>query len=238
MVEVAPAPPLVEIDAVSVRLSGVSVLDDVCLEIAPGTVHALVGPNGGGKSTLLRALLGELPFEGRITRHWRGSGRVGYVPQRLPIDPTLPLTVTDFLWLAERRWPVWAAGARRRRRLAETRLSAVGLDGLAERPLAELSGGERQRLMLSLALTPAPELLLLDEPTAGVDLVAREAVLSALTAVRAAGGTVLLISHDLDLVRRLADRVSVLNRQLRDTGEPAQALAPERLLAAFAGVGA
>ena len=220
-----PAPPLVALERVRVcRAAGV-LLDDVSLAVAPGAIHAIVGPNGAGKSTLLGALLGLIEFEGRITCHWRGAGRIGYVPQALGVDPTLPLTVADFLALARQRRPVCFGLARETRARVARLLEEVELAGFGARPLGALSGGERQRVLLAHAMDPAPELLVLDEPSSGLDEAATARFEERLLALRAASGaTVLLVSHDLDQVRRLADDVTVLNRSVRRSGHPAEVL--------------
>ena len=160
---------LLEIDALTVRRHHEALLDDVTLRVRRGSIHVLVGPNGAGKSTLLSAILGQIPFDGRIAVNWRGAGTIGYVPQSFAVDPTLPVTVADFLALTRQRRPV-CLGLTRAARLAIARLlERVGLPGLEQRPLAVLSGGELRRVLLAHALDPEPELLLLDEPTAGLD---------------------------------------------------------------------
>jgi len=214
------APPLLEIDRLGVRRDGRRVLAGVTLAVEPGTIHLLVGPNGAGKSTLLAATLGRVEFTGTIRLHWRGTGRIGWVPQSFVVDPTLPLTVLDFLALARQRWPI-ALGVRRatRRRVAEL-LVRVGLDGFAARPLGQLSGGELQRVLLANAIAPAPELLLLDEPASGLDEPAVALLERILRELTAAGSAVLMVSHDLGQVRRLADRVTVLDASGHRTGSP------------------
>jgi len=219
-------PPLVEIDALTVRRERGTLLDRVSLAVAPGTIHALVGPNGAGKSTLLAALLGQIEFEGRIACHWRGSGRVGYVPQAWSVDRTLPLLVGEFLALSRQRRPVCLGIARPLRPRIRALLASVGLDGFEERPLGALSGGERQRVLLAQALDPEPELLLLDEPTSGLDEGATARFEELVLERRAAGATVLLVSHDLEQVRRVADEVTLLERSVRRSGAPAEVLVP------------
>src|SRR6185295_5123413 len=174
-----------------------------------GDIHVLMGPNGAGKSTLLAAVLGQIPFDGRIAMNWMGEGRIGYVPQSFAVDPTLPVTVSDFLALTRQRRPI-CLGVTRSSRIAIARLlERVGLSGLERRPLAVLSGGELRRVLLAHALDPEPELLLLDEPTAGFDeSAARIFETLVLDAKRAGRTTVLMVSHDFELVRRVADRVT------------------------------
>jgi zinc transport system ATP-binding protein len=222
-------PPLVEIDAVSVRLHGEAILDRVSLKVERGTAHVVVGRNGAGKSTLVRAILGQAAFEGRIVMHWRGNGSIGYVPQSFPIDPTLPVTVSDFLALTRQRRPVaLGIGAATARRIADL-LARVGMSGMERRPLAVLSGGELRRVLLAHALDPEPELLILDEPGSGLDEASARWLEETLIATRdARRTTILMISHDHDRVRRIADRVTVLDRSVVADGPPAEVLGATR----------
>jgi zinc transport system ATP-binding protein len=214
------APPLVEFVDVSLRRMHHLLLSHVTFSIRPQTVHAVLGPNGAGKSTLLLALLGQAPFDGRIVAHWRHDGRIGYVPQAFAVDASLPVTVEDFLALTRQRRPVClGVGRTAQMRIAEL-LRAVGLDGLARRPLSVLSGGELRRVLLAHALDPRPELLVLDEPAAGLDEWGTERLESLVTGLKREGTTVLLVSHDLDQVRRIADSVTVIDRTVLCEGTP------------------
>jgi zinc transport system ATP-binding protein len=206
---------LLEIDGLVVRRHREALLDDVGLRVRRGGIHVLMGPNGAGKSTLLSAILGQIPFEGRIAMNWTGAGTIGYVPQSFAVDPTLPVTVADFLALTRQRRPV-CLGLTRAARLTVARLlERVGLAGLERRPLAVLSGGELRRVLLAHALDPEPELLMLDEPTAGLDESAVQILDGILLAAKRTGHTtVLMVSHDLEQVRRVADRVTVLDRRV------------------------
>ena len=206
---------LLEIDRLCVRRHREALLDDVRLYVRRGSIHVIVGPNGAGKSTLLAAILGQIPFDGRIAMNWTGAGTIGYVPQSFAVDPTLPVTVADFLALTRQRRPV-CLGLTRGARIAIARLlDRVGLSGLERRPLAVLSGGELRRVLLAHALDPEPELLMLDEPTAGLDESAVQILDEILLASKRTGHTtVLMVSHDLEQVRRVADRVTVLDRRV------------------------
>ena len=203
-------PPLLEVSDVEVVRDGTSLLRGVRMAVQPGTIHALAGPNGAGKSTLIGAILGALPFRGAIRFHFRGSGRIAVVPQRFHVDRTLPLSVLDFLALSRSRRPAClGAGARVRREVAAL-LERVGLAGFERRALSALSGGELQRVLLANALEPTPELLVLDEPTTGLDRAAQEWLEQTLVQLRTAGVTALMVSHDAEQVRRLADQVTLL----------------------------
>jgi zinc transport system ATP-binding protein len=207
-------PALVDVDALTVRRQRELLLDAVRLRVRRGSLHVIVGPNGAGKSTLLSAILGQIPFEGQIAMNWRGTGAIGYVPQSFAVDRTLPVTVADFLALTRQRRPVCFGLTRATRRTIRALLERVGVPGLERRPLSVLSGGELRRVLLAHAFDPQPELLLLDEPTAGLDDSAAGILDEMLLAARRAGTTVLMVSHDLDQVRRIADRVTVLDRRV------------------------
>ena len=202
--------PLVEISAVRVRRDALVLLEPISMEVMPGSLHALVGQNGAGKSTLFSALLGFVDFEGSIRFHFRGSGRIGYVPQRFAVDRTLPLTVAEFLALQRRRWPVCLGLGAFASRKSDELLARVDLQGFSARPLNALSSGELQRVLLANALDPLPELLLLDEPATGLDQASIARFEQILLEVDT---TVLMISHDLDQARRLADKITTLERK-------------------------
>ena len=206
---------LLEIDRLTVHRHREALLDEVSLRVRRGSVHVIMGPNGAGKSTLLSAVLGQVAFDGRIAMNWTAAGTIGYVPQSFAVDPTLPVTVVDFLALTRQRRPVCLGVSRRTRAAVAALLSRVGLSGLEERPLAVLSGGELRRVLLAHALDPDPELLILDEPTAGLDDAAVRMLDDILLASKAAARTtVLMVSHDLEQVRRVADRVTLLDRKV------------------------
>jgi len=216
---------VVEIRDLTVARDGRRLLSDVELIVQSGSVHLLVGPNGAGKSTLFAAVLGLIEFTGTIRYRWRRSGRIGYVPQSFSVDRTLPLTVGEFLALSRQRWPVCLGiGQAVRARVREI-LVQVGLPDFFSRPLGSLSGGELQRALLANAIDPLPELLLLDEPASGLDEIAVRQFEETIAALRQSGGTsVLMVSHDLGQVRRIADRVTLLDQVVRRTGAPTQVL--------------
>jgi zinc transport system ATP-binding protein len=217
--------PAIELDHVTIRREGRVVVDDISLEINAGTIHVVIGPNGAGKSTLLAAILGQTEFAGQIKLHFRGSGSVGYVPQSFVADRTLPITIAEFLALARQKWPVcFGVRPAARERIAAI-LARVGLPGMERRRLGELSGGELRRVLIGNAIDPAPELLLCDEPATGLDPAAIEQLDKVLCQLRDEHGTtVLMVSHDRAQVRRIANRVTLLNGKLVDTGQPAKVL--------------
>ena len=220
-VAVGAAHALLDIEGLVVRRQREALLEDVALAVRRGTIHALVGPNGAGKSTLFSAILGMIQFDGRVVMNATGSGTIGYVPQSFAVDPTLPVTVAEFLALTRQRRPVCFGLSRATHTRVGRLLERVGMAGLERRPLAVLSGGEMRRLLLAHALDPEPELLLLDEPAAGLDESAMAMLEDILLGLRAGGTTtVLMISHDLEQVQRVADRVTVLDRRVVAEGTP------------------
>lgn len=201
---------LVDVDHLSVSYGATRVLHDVSLHVEPGEIVTIVGPNGSGKTTLLRAIVGAVaPSSGRIAR---APGLViGYLPQRLHIDPTLPITVERFLRLP--------GGASRGEISAA--LARSGVTHLARRQMSELSGGQLQRVLLARGLVAQPDLLLLDEPTAGLDQPGSAAFYDLIDAVRLETGcAVLMISHELHVVMAASDRVVCLNGHVCCQGTP------------------
>ncbi|MBY8975633.1 metal ABC transporter ATP-binding protein [Rhodobacteraceae bacterium NNCM2] len=201
---------LLQTDNISVELADRPVLTGIDFKIEPGEIVTVVGPNGSGKSTLLRALIGAVPSSrGRITR--KKNLRIGYVPQTLDIDATLPMPVRRFLSL-----PDW-----RGRGEIATALEQVGMSGLEDRALSELSGGQFQRVLLARALLCRPEVLLLDEPTQGLDQPGAAAFYRLIESVRQTYGcAVLMVSHDLHVVMSSSDRVICLNGHVCCEGTP------------------
>ncbi|MGE3971350.1 MAG: ATP-binding cassette domain-containing protein, partial [Porticoccaceae bacterium] len=194
------AAPLIALRGVSKHFGRHPVLDQVDLEIPAGRILTLIGPSGCGKTTLVRIALGLLhPDGGTVTR--TPGLRIGYMPQKLAIDPTLPLSVGRFLQLAERD------PAKCRAALAET-----GIPDLWARPVRALSGGETQRMLLARALLRRPDLLVLDEPVQGVDVTGQEALYALIGDLRQRlGCAILMVSHDLHLVMAATDEVICLN---------------------------
>jgi zinc transport system ATP-binding protein len=224
------APPLVEFIDVSVRRRGEPLLEAISFVVQPASIHVIVGPNGAGKTTLLGTLLAQVAFEGQILAHWRRGGRIGYVPQTFAVDPSLPVTVSDFLALTRQRRPVcFGVGSATRRHLTRL-LNDVGLHGLEQRPLAVLSGGELRRVLLANALDPLPELLILDEPASGLDEGGVRQLEDLLRTLQAGGTTILMVSHDLNQVRRVANCVTVLDRVIVTEGAAEQVLSMDRVL--------
>ncbi|MGI9395265.1 MAG: ATP-binding cassette domain-containing protein [Boseongicola sp.] len=209
---------LADVSDMTVRLGGKTILAHVDLQIDKGEIVTIVGPNGSGKSSLLRAILGAVPpAEGKV---WVKPGlRIGYVPQKLHIDQTLPMSVLRFLNLPTR------VGSDD----AKTALEQAGAANLQDAQMAELSGGQFQRVLLARALLNAPELLVLDEPTQGLDQAGSAAFYRRIEEVRQSlGCAILMVSHELHVVMAASDRVICLNGHVCCHGTPEHvASAPE-----------
>jgi zinc transport system ATP-binding protein len=211
-------PDLVTIKDLHVTLGGHPILRGVTAGLARGKITALIGLNGAGKSTLLRVLVREVPYQrGRIEFHCGhdhsrpNPEHVGYVPQRLRIEANLPLTVYDLFALAMQRRPLFLGATRQVRQRMTHLLERVNALNLLHQPVEKLSGGELQRVLLALAMEPHPELLLLDEPAAGIDFKEGEKFYDLIAGLnRETGATILLVSHDTHVVDRMADHVLCL----------------------------
>jgi zinc transport system ATP-binding protein len=203
---------LIRLDGVAVSFNGQPVLDDVQLSVQPGEIVTLIGPNGAGKTTLVRVVLGLLqPERGSVQRTPRL--RIGYMPQKLHVDATLPLSVLRFLRLVP--------GVDRARALAA--LAEVGAEQVIDSPLQSISGGELQRVLLARALLREPQLLVLDEPVQGVDVAGQAELYRLISRLRERHGCgVLMVSHDLHLVMSATDQVVCLNRHVCCSGHPEQ----------------
>lgn len=202
--------PLIEARHVCVTLDGQEVLHDVSMQIAPREIVTILGPNGSGKSTLLRALLGIVPVRhGAVLR--KPGLSLGYMPQKLHIDRSMPMTARRFLSLPRRQ----------SRAETEAMLARVGVPEVADRPMTGLSGGQMQRVLLARALLTRPELLILDEPTQGLDQPGEAAFYRLIEEVRQdTGVAVLMVSHDLHVVMSASDRVICLNGHICCEGTP------------------
>ena len=237
-----PAPPLVSIRDLRVDLGGTPILTGVSADLGRGKVTALIGLNGSGKTTLLRALVREYPYRGAVRFHCGHDHtkptpeHIGYVPQKLILDARLPLTVKDLLALALSRRPLFLGVSKATAARIVGLLERVGM-GPADlaRPVEGLSGGQLQRVLLALALDPQPELLLLDEPAAGIDFKDQQKFYDLIADLNSKSGvTVLLVSHELTMVSRHADHVLCLrDGRIQCEGPPREVLTPGNLAQTF-----
>jgi ABC-type Mn2+/Zn2+ transport system ATPase subunit len=218
---------LVRLSGVTCRYGSEPVLADVELALAPRQFVGVVGPSGSGKTTLLRAIMGTIaPQAGSV--HRRAGLRMAYVPQVETVNWSFPITVLECVLMARpgRRLP-WAS--RTERSEAAATLERLGLGGLERRHIRELSGGQQQRVFIARALLRGPELLLLDEPTSGVDVRLRHEVVHLLDDLNAAGLAILLTTHDLNGIAAHLPRLVCLNRTIIGAGRPREVLTAEVL---------
>ena len=216
----------IEVDKLTVSFGAQTPLKDVSLHIHCGELTALIGTNGAGKTTLLRALLGQIEYTGTI-RHLTSDGRpaadlrTGYVPQQLEFDRSSPVTVMDFIAGSLSRRPVFLGVSKKARERVLAALERTHCAQLADRTLGALSGGELQRVLLALALTPQPDLLILDEPVSGVDQNGMETFYQTVDELKHRNHmAILLVSHDLSVVERYADRVVLMQGTVIKQGSP------------------
>ncbi len=225
----------------TVSLEGLPVLEDVSLHLHCGELTAIIGPNGAGKTTLLKAILRQVPYTGEITfvdaeGARTGAPRIGYVPQHLSVDPLAPVTVLDFMGAALSRAPAFLSPSPGKRAAVREALARTGAEQLVGRRLGALSGGEAQRVLLALALTPRPDLLLLDEPVSGIDAEGLATFYHTIDALRRdLDISILMISHDFAFVRQYADRAVLLHHRVLAQGEPEHVLGGEAFGALFPG---
>lgn len=226
---------VLEVEKLSVSFNENKVLENISFSLKMGEVLAIVGPNGAGKSVLFRALLGLIPHTGSIS--WTADIKIGYVPQKLGLEREMPLTVREFLSLKSSKngqdiLPV---------------LESVGINigpknehhlehHILNRRLGFLSGGELQRILIAWALLGNPDVLLFDEPTAGIDIGGEGTIYNLLHKLQTSSKlTILLISHDLNIVYKYADTVICLNKSLVCFGEPHEVLDPKGLSDLYGG---
>ena len=231
-VEEPPAPKegvtsLVDITDVSSGYAGSPAIEDVSLKIWPGQFVAVVGPNGGGKTTLLRTILGAVPLmRGRVairgeTVEGAALKRVGYVPQLETIDWNFPITVEEVLLMGLFRKNHWLKRIKKEDlKKIDALLDRLNLTGLGKRHIRELSGGQQQAVFLGRALLGEPDLILLDEPTAGLDIRSRDDVIHFLHEINHQGVAIVITAHDLNWVAAHLPWVVCLNRRVIAEGKP------------------
>lgn len=220
--------PILSVKNLKVRLNRHLILNGINFEVFSNQTLAIIGPNGAGKTVLFRALLGFIPYEGQI--EWQKGIKIGYVPQKLYISPDLPLTTLEFLSFKEKNL----------KKIEETLLT-VGFSSdkphfghlqhhVLDQKIGLLSGGEAQKIMIVWALLGDPQVLLFDEPTSGIDVSTEETIYSLLHRLQEKTKiTVMLISHELQIVNRYADNVICLNKKMFCCGSPQKALEKENL---------
>jgi len=209
---------VLRVENLNVKLNGEGVLIDLSFNVHEGEILAILGPNGAGKTTLLKVFLGVIPFEGVVK--WEKRVNIGYVPQRLPFIKDVPLNVKEFFQLKN----VSESETKKILRL-------IGLeDEFLWKKVGDLSSGQFQRILIGWALASDPNVLLFDEPLAGVDIGGQESVYTLLERLKVDKNlTVLFVTHELSIVYRLADKVLCLNKRMFCTGAPKEKLTPKAI---------
>jgi ABC-type Mn2+/Zn2+ transport system ATPase subunit len=219
--------PLIELKHIAFGYGKTPVVKDIDLHIHPGQFAALVGPSGAGKTSLLKLILGTLqPTHGQITMNGalvqgRNKPRIGYVPQLETVDWNFPVTVGQAVLMGRiRNTTLWPWPSRVERQLVADMLDRLDLGGLINRHIRDLSGGQQQRVFLARALIAEPDILVLDEPTSGVDMRTAENVLHLLADLNQQGMTILITTHDLNAAAAHLPWVICLNRTIIAQGPP------------------
>ncbi len=215
-----------KIENFGIRYGNLQVLENVNLHIHCGEITAIIGPNGAGKSSLLKAILGEVKHTGHLNfvdakNNHSGHPIIGYVPQYFEFEKSSPISVLDLFMMCKTNKPICFFRSKHIRKDVELLLSKVSADHLINKRLGNLSGGELQRIILALALLPIPDLLLLDEPVSGIDIKGLNIFYNLVSSIREKYDlSIILISHDLDVVSKYADRIVLLNKTVRYCGTP------------------
>ena len=235
---------ILQIKDLRVVLNGNLVLDEISLKMEETAFLALIGPNGGGKTTLLKVILGLIqPHSGEIKVfglkpsqvNKKIAGIIGYVSQTPLFDPAFPVSALDVVLMGNyRKIGLGRRASKTDRQRAIESLRLVGMDSLANRPIGQMSGGQQQRVFIARSLITQPRLLLLDEPTTGVDALSQDQFYRLLKELQLKLSlSVILVSHDIGLVPKYCDQVACLNRRLFLHGKPTEVLHSEALREAY-----
>ena len=215
-----------QIQGLNVTTRSVKILQDINIHMHCGQISTIIGPNGAGKSTLLKAILGEIKYSGHLyfcsekNEHYI-TPKIGYVPQSLAFGKDTPCSVSDLFYACTRKSPVCFKNSNRNTERMFNILNKIQASHLIDRKLSDLSGGELQRILLGLALSPLPNLLLLDEPVSGVDKKGSELFYKIVSDLRENFDlSIIMISHDLSDVYQYSDKVILLNRRILKQGSP------------------
>lgn len=235
------ATPAIEVENLTVSYGPVPALLDVSLSIHPGQLVGVIGPNGSGKSTLIKAILGFVKPDVGAVRLFgepadKVKGRVAYVPQRGAVDWNFPITVREVALMGRYgRVRAFRDLRRKDKRIADEALEMVRMSEFRDRQIGQLSGGQQQRVFMARAMAQGAEILLLDEPFAGVDAATERAILDVLERTKAAGRTLVVVHHDLTTAAEYFDSLVLLKQRLFAHGSPQDVLHPELLSEVYEG---
>jgi zinc transport system ATP-binding protein len=206
-------------DDVGLRLGNTEILHDVSFAVEHGSIHCIVGPNGGGKSSAIKCLLGQMPHTGQVTIDDELS-IIGYVPQRFEFDVNLPVTVSDFMLAVIQSKPIFIGKSADAIAPVMEALSRVGMEDRVNQRLGSLSGGQRQRILFAQALVPSPSILIMDEPMTGIDEMGRKTILEEMVRLKESGTSILWIHHELQEVFEFADCITCIDKTVTYSGPP------------------
>ncbi|OGM83529.1 hypothetical protein A2421_01145 [Candidatus Woesebacteria bacterium RIFOXYC1_FULL_43_18] len=222
-----PKPNILTVSGLRVEFDNHVILEDIGFEVARDDTLAIIGPNGAGKSVLFRALLGLVPFTGKV--EWADDAKIGYVPQKLAVAKDLPLTVNDFFHFKEKKQAKIYEIIRSVGFLEEAKHLHNDKRVLQTR-LGDLSGGELQRVLIAYALLGKPNVLLFDEPTSGIDVSGEETIYDLIHKLQAEEDlTIIFISHELQVVNHYATSVLCLNKEKICFGPPIEVVNKDNL---------
>lgn len=223
----------IDIQNLTLNLGGNTILDNVNLNIESGTIHCIIGPNGAGKSSLVKSILSLLPYEGTIKIKYDKTKVIAYVPQKIEFDKTLPITVENFLSIIYQKKPCFFGMSKDIKENVENILIKIGMYEKKDRLLGMLSGGELQRVLLAQSLYPKPDLLILDEPFTGIDMLCEECFFKLMKELKESGTTIIWIHHNINQVIGIADKVTCLNKKIIFSDYPDEEKIKEKIYDIF-----
>lgn len=216
------------INNLNVTLGKDRILKDINIHVHCGELTVIIGPNGAGKSTLLKALLGEIKHTGNIDFKYLKTNKkekikIGYVPQSINIERDIPITVYDMFASFISNYPVWFRKSKKLYDTIYNQLKIFSIEDCIDKQIGKLSGGQLQRVLLAIAITPVPNLLILDEPVSGIDRNGIKDFYKIVSELKDKYDmSILLVSHDLDLVLKYADKVILLEHEILCQGNPSE----------------
>jgi zinc transport system ATP-binding protein len=229
--------PKINVTNLGLSLGNSEILNGINMQVDPGEVHCIVGPNGGGKTSTLRCILGQMPHTGNIEFEWGDSRTIGYVPQFLDFDKTLPVTVKNFMSMVCQQTPAFFGLRKKYQKAVEDALASVHLKDKEKAMIGNLSGGERQRLLFAQALIPEPSLIVLDEPMTSLDEAGISIFEGLINDLTSKGKTLLWVNHDMAQVKRLANKLTVIDGGVIASGPVDEVLTEPMMHGNFRGVG-
>jgi len=216
------------IRSLSVQFSGRKAVSDISLSFSCGELTAIIGPNGGGKTSILKSILGEIPYSGKIDfciSSGKKKPRIGYLPQKIAVQKDSPVSVCDFLLLSEGYPFTWLRVSKKRREMKIKLLEIVSAENLIDRRIGELSGGELQRVLLAASINPVPDILLLDEPVTALDSKGIDIFYELICSLRKKFHmTILVVSYDIGAISKHADKMYLINEKVITHGTPSEVI--------------